>query len=436
MKLGPTRGTLCAVLFMAALPLAAAETAFDQGLNAFRQQDYRRAVEWFQRSRSEGVDSASLDFNLASSYYKLEQYTEAKRYYSAAARDEALAGLSYYNLGLIALKESDEQAAFKAFRASFESARDDRLKYLAARRLGTLQPAPGRAAQPADRLSGFVSLGAAYDDNVANLSDIITNVSNKSDAYLDLFGIATYQLSGARDDGVQLRAGLTMTRYSDLNIYNEELLSAGVYWLKPLAQWQTRAGLVYYHDRLGGDPFQQRFALQLRADRRYAPGQRLRFRYDLARYDDLDARYSYLSGSKYRLGVEHRGRVGKHELNMGYRYERNDRNDFVSANSFFSYSPTRHTLLGEYEYRFSSQWAAQARYEYRRSDYQRPHISNGVSRGVQEDERNRYGVSAVYRFSRDTEFELGWERTDNDSNFVSEQYESSVILLRANHFFY
>lgn len=434
MELGPIRSALCALLFMAAPPLAAAETAFEQGLNAFRQQDYRLAVEWFQRSRSEGVDSASLDFNLASSYYKLERYTEAKRYYSAATRDAALAGLSYYNLGLIALKENDEQAAFEAFRASFETARDDRLKYLAAQRLEILQPDPVAPAQ-ADRFSGFLSLSAAHDNNVANLSDIITNVSNKSDIYLDLFGIASYQLSGSRDDGVQLRAGLIMTRYSDLNIYNEDLLSAGVYLRKPLARWHTRAGLVYYHDRLGGDPFQQRLALQLRADRRYAPGQRLRFRYDLARYDDLDARYSYLSGAKHRLGVEHRSRVGKHELNLGYRYERNDRNDFVSANGFFSYSPTRHTLFGEYEYRFSSQWAAQARYEYRRSDYQRPHISNGVNLGVQEDERNRYGISALYRFSRDAELELGWERTDNDSNFVSERYDSNVFLLRVNRFF-
>jgi tetratricopeptide (TPR) repeat protein len=435
MEFGFPRRTLCAAFIMACLPLAApAATPFEEGLSAFKQQDYRQAVKLFERSRAEGIDSPVLDFNLASSYYKLEQYDAAKRYYRAATRDETLAGLSYYNLGLIALKQHDEQAAYQAFRSSFESSRDDRVRLLAARRLETLQPAPAATARPG-RFSAFVSLTAAHDDNVANLSDVITTVSNKEDNYLDLFGIVTYQLSGTRDDGVQLRGGLIKTRYSSLNIYNEDLLSAGAYLYKPLGQWYTRTGLVFYHDTLGGHPFQQRLALQFNAYRYYASGQRLRFRYDLTHHNDLDARYAYLNGTRQRLGIEHRSRKGKHELNLGYRYEWNARNDYSTATSFFSYSPVRHTLFGEYEYRVTTHWAGRMNYEYRHSDYGVAHVSKGVDLGVQQDDRDRYGLTGVYRLDRDTDFELGWQRTLNYSNYASERYNSSVVMLRANLFF-
>jgi len=435
MEFGFPRCALCAAFIMACLPLAApAATPFEGGLNAFKQQDYRLAVKLFEQSRAEGIDSPVLDFNLASSYYKLEQYEAAKRYYRAATRDETLAGLSYYNLGLIALKQNDKQAAYEAFRGSFETSRDDRVKLLAAKRLETLQPPSVTAKQP-DRFSAFVSLTAAHDDNVANLSDVITTVSNKEDNYLDLFGIVSYQLSGTRDDGVQLRGGLVTTRYYSLNTYNEDLLSAGAYLYKPLGQWYSRTGMVFYHDALGGHPFQQRLTLQFNADRYFASGQRLRFRYDLTRYNDLAARYAYLNGSKQRVGIEYRRRQGKHELNLGYRYEWNARNDYSTATSFFSYSPVRHTLFGEYEYRLTSHWAGRVNYEYRDSDYGVAHVSNNVDLGVQLDDRDRYGLAGVYRLDRDTDFELGWERTLNNSNFASERYNSSVVMLRANRFF-
>ena len=229
--------------------------------------------------------------------------------------------------------------------------------------------------------------------------------------------------------------GLILTRYDDLNLYNENLISAGAYLLKPVSDWKGRFGLVYYHDSIDGSSFQQRLALELRADRYYARGQRLRLRYDYTQYNDLDARYDYLNGWRQRFTVENRGRIGSHELRLGYKYELNNRDDFYSATSFFSYSPIRHTVYGMYEYSFTQQWLAQVMAEYRRSDYQEANISNGVNLGVQQDDRSRYRLAGIYRLSRNAEFELSWRYTNNRSNITTESYVSNLTMLSFNYYF-
>ncbi len=426
---------LSAAILLASMSLAAAaDSSFDRGVAAFKQQQYQSAIALFEQARNEGNESAILSFNLASSYFKLDQYREAKRYYLLAVQDEMLAGLSYYNVGLIALKENDQSAAFDAFRNSFELAQDEKLKYLAAVKLDEL--APERAEKSfSDRVYGFASLSFAHDDNVAHVNDLITTVTGKSDNYLDLFGVATYQLSGNYQDGVQLKAGLILTRYDDMKSFNENVINVGAYLNKPLADWKSRFGLVYYHNKIDGASFQQRLSLLARADHYYARGQRLRFRYQFTHHDDLATRFSYLNGWRQRLSVENRSRINNHKLRLGYRFEINDRENFQTTSSFISYSPLRHALYGWYEYEFSQRWLAKVMAEYRNSDYQYANIIRGVDEGIRKDDLSRFQLSGIYRFNRDTELELSWRNTDNRSTVASESYVSNVYMLSVNYFF-
>ena len=426
---------LCLSMLMATTSLVvSADTPFERGVSAFKEQKYQTALQWFKQSRSDGNASAILDFNLASSYYKLGRMPEAKRYYIKASSNKNLAALSYYNLGLIALSKNDKQAAYEAFRRSFETAQNDRLKFLAAKHLDELLTESEKKETPSP-FSGFVSLGIGHDDNVANISDDVTTVSNRSDSYVDLFGIVNYQLSGTRRDGVYLKAGLVLTRYEELGRYDEDLFNLGVFLSQPLAGWNTRLGLSYFHDSLGGDSFQQRTALQLRADNYYSKGQRLRLKYELSYYDDLDERYTYLNGTRQRFTVENRSYMNRHGLRIGYRLELNQRDNFVSASSFFSYSPTRHTAYAYYDYMFSEHWGGQLYAEYRDSDYKDANTSAGIDLGVQQDKRSRYSLTAFYRLSRDTELEIGWRHTNNRSNISTEVYDSSEVMFGISHFF-
>lgn len=183
---------------------------------------------------------------------------------------------------------------------------------------------------------------------------------------------------------MQLKGGLILTRYNDLKSFNENVINAGAYLLKPVADWKSRLGLVYYHNTIDGASFQQRLSLQARADRYYAPGQRLRFRYEFTHHDDLATRFAYLNGWRQRFTIENRSRLNNHKLRLGYRFEVNNRDDFQTATSFISYSPIRHALYGWYEYEFSQRWIGKIMAEYRNSDYQNANIIRGVNEGVQK----------------------------------------------------
>ena len=120
-------GVLSAVLLCSAA-VAHADMDFDQGVNAFKQQDYQQAVKSFLQSRQQGNQSSILAYNLAVSYYKLGKYDQAKLYFQEILSDPELTALGYYNLGLIAQKRNEPQAAKTAFSKSFNAAKDDKVR--------------------------------------------------------------------------------------------------------------------------------------------------------------------------------------------------------------------------------------------------------------------------------------------------------------------
>ncbi len=421
------------ILLLAGGSVVYADVAFEQGVSAFKQQNYQQAIEYFFQSRKQGNKDAILTYNLASSYYKLGQHNHAQQYFTEASADVSLAGLSFYNIGLIALKRNDSEAAQAAFSASFKMAEDDRVKVLAARQLEAL--GVEKSGPASGKIKGFVSLSLANNDNVTRVNDDIPSVANSSDSYLDFYGTSSYQLSGDNLDGVQLKAALAVSHYADLSAYNDRLLSAGVYFSQPLFNWRSRVGLVFYHDSIDAVAFQQRASLKLRADRKYAPGQRFRLKYDLTLYNDLDPSYAYLSGHKQRFTLENRSRFDVDKLRLGYTLEVNSRDDLSVVNSFVSASPTRHTLYASVARDFSDNWSGLAKFDYRNSNYGDANVSAGVDLGVREEDRSRYSLIGIYNHSRNSAFELMWRHTSNDSNYSSENYSSNLIMVSANHYF-
>ncbi len=427
------KGLLFFMLLLAEGSVAYADVAFEQGVSAFKQQQFQQAIGYFLQSRQQGNEDAILAYNLASSYYKLGQYADAQQYFTKASAYNSLAGLSFYNIGLIALKQNDSEAAQAAFTTSFKTAEDDRVRVLAAQQLEKLEI---EKRGPASRkIKSFVSLGLASDDNVTRINDDISSAANRSDGYLDFYGSSSYQLSGNSLDGVKLKAALAVSHYADLSAYNDRLLSAGVYFSQPLLDWRSRAGLVLYHDSIDAVAFQQRASLKLRVDRKYAPAQRLRLKYDLTFYNDLDPSYAYLSGHKQRFTLENRSRFSVDKLRLGYSLELNNRDDYSVANTFISASPTRHTLYASIAHDFSDKFSGLAKFDYRRSNYGDANVSAGVDLGVREEDRSRYSLTGIYNYSRNSAFELMWRHTSNDSNYISENYSSNLIMVSANHYF-
>ena len=65
-------------LAVAAVQAAGGEEQFQAGLGAFRAGDYRQALVHFEQARHAGYDSATLDYNVGVSHYKLGDYQQAR----------------------------------------------------------------------------------------------------------------------------------------------------------------------------------------------------------------------------------------------------------------------------------------------------------------------------------------------------------------------
>lgn len=406
--------------------------AFNVGVSHFKAGEYASAVDWFEQARQQGVDSAVLDYNLAVAHYKLEQYALARPYFASAAETPALAPLSFYNLGLVAVKVGDDDAALTWFRRTSQSTDDESLLRLSETMLEKLDDRPPAPQRPVKRWSGWFSAGLGYDDNVSRVNDDLTAVSNQDDLFLDAYGSIDYRLNGNRRRGNMIRFGAALTRYGDLEFYNQLLVNAGLYHYHPLGAWRTRVGGHYYHDWLNDEPYQQRINIQLRADRRYGEAQRLRLQYDYSRLDELDARYEFVTGDRQRFKIENSTRGEKSRFKLGYRLELNDREDLASGANFISHSPTRHTFFAGLRHNFTHRWLGRLDGEYRYSRYADNEVITGVDRGRREDDRFRGTVRAVYRFTPSFEWELMYRHTRNESNFVDEDYSVNQVVLSLN----
>ncbi len=65
--------TALILLFSSEL-LATAESDFKLGVESFKAGDNAAAASYFESAMKQGMDSVSLQYNLASSYYKLGRY--------------------------------------------------------------------------------------------------------------------------------------------------------------------------------------------------------------------------------------------------------------------------------------------------------------------------------------------------------------------------
>src|SRR5712691_13328660 len=117
---------------------APGEQALDQGIKAFRAENYQAALQSFLDARRAGLDTPGLRYDLGATYYRLGRYAEAEREFQALARDPEWAPLAHYNLGLTAQRMGRERQATEYFEQAHRTTTDPNLRALAATALERL----------------------------------------------------------------------------------------------------------------------------------------------------------------------------------------------------------------------------------------------------------------------------------------------------------
>ncbi len=389
------------------------EAMFSLGTEAFGNGRYEQALEHFQAAQKAGLDTAALHYNLGVTYYKLKRYSEARQEFEKLVAVSETAPLAHYNLGRIALARGDEAAAKTHFQVTFRTATDETLRMLADDRLREL----AAVEQPPRKWSGFASLAAGYDDNVALIADSEVLIGETEDEFLEFIGGVTGQLMGTGTNGLQLKSTGYYQNYLDADEFDFGNFRIGPELDRQFGAWNTSlAGFVdlAYIDH---DLFEQIFSTEIQGSREIYPNLVLRMTYQLG-FIDAESPYEDLDGNRHRITADLRTYVLGAYTGIGYTLELNDRDD--------PDFPNRHSVGFLVDKDLTPDWTVGVSGSYRYSDYQETD---------RQDERLWLTARVARSIPWDFHVFGKYDYIDNYSNVDENEYTSNVFSLGIERFF-
>ena len=171
------------LLLLQLLPAAvmADSTAFDSGMERYRQGDLKAARDHFSQALAAGDERATVYYNLAVTEYRMKDYDAAETHFLTAAQDSRWADLAAYNIGLIHTRRDKLLSA----RRWFGKVSEDSSVYRNARRMIARIDEEDIEDRFMDRVSGLLRIGLGHDDNVNRVPDTAPN--DQSDSLRNLF---------------------------------------------------------------------------------------------------------------------------------------------------------------------------------------------------------------------------------------------------------
>ena len=400
--------------------LATAESDYKQGVESYKAGDNGIAVMYFESALKQGMDTVALQYNLASSYYRVGRYEDAKKYFKLLNKTEAMSDLAEYNLGLIAIKQKNGTLARQYFNSIATSGKDEKLIKLSKKHLIALSPKE-------DRWHSYLSANLGYDNNISSVSG--DSVLNRADSFIDLFASVDLLVAGKRNNGWIAGAYLFGIEYSDTDTNDEYHLSLGLQRTVKLQSWDTSANFTLSKSTYGGDDFQHIAKLDFIGIKPLSKREIIYLRYQLEDIRSDNVIYDYLEGWRQRARAEYRNYSKKNIKHIYYELELNDRGELVTSTFAYDYSPTRHTVRGIYTHIFDEHWRLHGDLAYRFSDFS---ASSTVDR---EDKQWRLALSSDYRFSRTFKLNAKYQYTDNDSSVDRYIYDKSIIRVGLSKLF-
>ena len=409
------RFALFLFLFLSNTVAIAESVEWQAGGAAFARGDYVAALTYFEEARQDGLSGPAIIYNIAVCQFKLAKYQDSElSFLRISRRYPKMRGLAEYNLGLIARRTGNSQAAIQHFiNAHRFSPKNREIRILASRRIRELEPEIQRASP----WTGAIGGRAGFDDNVALRDESVVVSATKTDSpFLDLFASVKGPYNGK--NGIRVDASVYLTKYFDTSDFDQsEVYVGAIYDWRP-GEWRLQGGVHFSIGALGGDIFDRKSGGNFLATRFLNNSATVSFAYI---YDDIreeDVRFAGIAGSRQILMSRFywHSNQGKRFL-LRYRYESNDRLD---ANV----SPKRVSLSADYRYQPDSGWGFELGASYRVSRFEDLSIQRNENLGS-------VNLGITRRIFDDWQLLLEYRYSKNDSSDSLFSYERNVILVGA-----
>lgn len=407
------------------------ESAYREGMEAFRSADFPRALEHFQQAEADGLSTVALSYNLGSTHYRLGNYDESARYFGGIRDDARWGALAEYNLGLIAERQDDPERATEHYQQAYQKADSDRVRELAQARLSVISDSA--AVRRPEGWQVYLSGALGSDDNPALTQDTQLMDHSGSDTFAEVIGNVSGYLSGSQASGVRLSTGVYSRQYSSLSQFSVTGVDAGLYLDRRTDNWLFVRGVRASNFWIDGDQYSTGANLMLQATQRNKIVN-LDIRNNLGYLSGGDG-FDFISGISNRLSLDIFQRRDSLEWRLGYRNEYNDREDLATdAGQFFSYSPMRHAFYGQLRNELSDRVSLRTRLEYRKSLYADDNReidpdTEAVTQARREEDRMSFSTLLRYSLNRTFSTFAEYRYTDNASNFSRFSYNSNQVML-------
>lgn len=336
-----TRRLLFLALLVCAQPLPAAESTYQQGLDAFRDGDYSAALEAFQRAQDAGKDTPQLHYNLGVTHYRLGQLDQADAAFARAAEGPDLQALALYNRGRVATRDNRPDDATDLYRAARDAARTDQVHDLAKAALDAQAEARDEAREPQrPGPTVLAELGLGYDSNTALQGEERPN-GDRGDSFAELLLYGDLPVAGTTERGLRVHGLLNGVQHADNSEDDFDRLETGLTAFRSPGDWRQEIGANVSLARLDGERLETAMEGHGEVERALGGGLHAGLRYRLAWIDAGDA-FEGLDGIRQDLRARLRGSSGAARWRADYSFEWNDRDDIEDGNGVISYSPMRH----------------------------------------------------------------------------------------------
>lgn len=338
-------------------------SAYLEGLQAYRAQHYEAALAAFSRAQAEGHADPNLIFNLGLVYRRLDRDAEARALFESLRAFADHRAAAEYQLGLIAVGQSQLKTAIGHLRAAVATAPNEGLRRVAQAALNRLGAAP---INPRPDL--LLSLSAGHDSNPALVNDSfgIIKISDAS-AHVDAYAQARLPLATGRRVAVDVSGDFYLREYLELSAFDQATLQVKGnlhrYWPGWRLSLAAGAEVTWLDDRR-----LQHLGL-LETVLSHIRGRRsLELRAQLGVVEAAEP-FTSLDGDRQRIGLRWRQPLAAAQILFDYQLELNQRRDLTSGPQFLSQSPTRHQVLAELRHGPVAGWGLDWQLRYRFSDY-------------------------------------------------------------------
>jgi hypothetical protein len=407
-----TLGVIWVVLL--SQPCLADSTHWTSGTIAFKKGDYQSALLFFESAKEDGQDGPAVHYNVAVCNFKLGRYESAAASFQLIAdRYPKMRGLAEYNLGLVAQRRKDSEAAVDHFLSAYRLSPDNRkLRILASNRLRELEP----ELRTASKWTGALGMRAGFDDNVAlrDETGLPSTLATESPV-ADLFASIKGPYNG--ESGFRVDASLYVIKNFDADEFDQSEVYGGVMYDWRTGEWRLQAGLHGSAGTLGGDSFDRKSGGDFQAIRYLNQNSEFGLSYVYDDVQETDALFAGIAGSRQQLQARYRWYSAERRFTLRYRQEENDRLDP-------GVSPKRKSLSANYSYQPDTGWGYEGGFKYRSSRFDEMAVPR-------DEDLLTVNVAVTRSIIRNWLLLIDYQYSNNDSSDPIFSYNRNVITIGA-----